>query len=121
MNNEFSEPSKQISEIRDIMQKSSRFISLSGLSGISAGVSAILGVLVSVIIFGYRIPGFTEPYAAIPAGLKEVLIIVITDALLVAMLAISTAVFFTARKASARGVKAWDSTSRRLIINMLIP
>ena len=34
---------KDISEIKDLMNKSSRFISLSGLSGILAGVYALIG------------------------------------------------------------------------------
>jgi hypothetical protein len=34
---------KTLSEIRDLMQKSTRFISLSGLSGISAGIFALIG------------------------------------------------------------------------------
>ena len=34
---------KDISEIKDMMSKSSRFISLSGLSGILAGVYALIG------------------------------------------------------------------------------
>lgn len=34
---------QQLSEIRLLMERSSRFISLSGLSGVGAGVSALIG------------------------------------------------------------------------------
>jgi len=38
---------KDISEIKQLMNKSSRFISLSGLSGILAGIYAIIGAAIA--------------------------------------------------------------------------
>ena len=38
---------EDLKEIRSMMEKSSRFISLSGLSGISAGIIAIIGAIVA--------------------------------------------------------------------------
>ena len=38
---------KDISEIKDLMNKSSRFISLSGLSGVMAGIYALIGAAVA--------------------------------------------------------------------------
>ena len=39
------DPLAQLTEIRAIMERSSRFLSLSGLSGVGAGVVALLGAL----------------------------------------------------------------------------
>lgn len=121
MNNKITEPAQQISEIRDIMIKSSRFISLSGLSGISAGFFAILGAMAAVFLLGYRIPGFSDPSAIAPYNYREVLLIVIPDAVITAILAVLSAIFFTVRNARKKGLKAWDSTSRRLLLNLFIP
>ena len=38
-----------LSEIRSLMERSSRFISLSGLSGVVAGTIALLGAIVAYI------------------------------------------------------------------------
>jgi hypothetical protein len=39
-----NDPLKDLSEIRSMMEKSAKFLSLSGLSGISAGIVAFIGV-----------------------------------------------------------------------------
>ncbi|MBK8554146.1 MAG: hypothetical protein IPL53_25100 [Ignavibacteria bacterium] len=50
-----------LNEIKGLMQRSSRFSSLSGMSGIAAGIAAILGAVIISIYFhtGFfeRIPG----------------------------------------------------------------
>mgnify|MGYP007073309151 CR=1 FL=1 len=43
-----------LSEIRSLMERSSRFISLSGLSGVAAGLFALLGASVAYIYLGIR-------------------------------------------------------------------
>jgi len=40
---------KDISEIRPIMERSARFLSLSGLCGICAGFTVLIGVLVAAL------------------------------------------------------------------------
>src|SRR5678815_1438909 len=53
-----SEQQQSLSAIRDIrqmMERSSRFISLSGLSGISAGICALVGAWVAYpYVYGYK-------------------------------------------------------------------
>jgi len=43
------------------------------------------------------------------------------DAAIVLILAISSGIFFTTRQARKKGLKMWDASSRRLLINMAIP
>ena len=45
---------QQLSEIRSLMDRSSRFISLSGFSGVFAGLYAIAGAMVAYYRFGFR-------------------------------------------------------------------
>ena len=52
MNNQ-NEHLETLSEIRTLMERSSKFLSLSGISGISAGIIAIVGVVAASIYQGY--------------------------------------------------------------------
>ena len=45
--NDSAKLSSELHDIKQMMERSSRFISLSGLSGISAGICALIGVFVS--------------------------------------------------------------------------
>ena len=102
---------KDISEIRSIMERSSRFISLSGLSGVMAGVYALLGAYVAHLIL--------EDYRAQPHD--QITQYLLADAALVLLLAVGTGVFLTTRRARAQGATIWNASAQRLLINLLIP
>ncbi len=114
-----------LSEIRNLMERSSRFISLSGLSGVAAGIFALLG---AVAVYAYLdvLPFSTEKQYYIAAktadkwGLDYLSFFVI-DATLVILGAITAGIYFTTRKARKEGQKIWDNTSKRLLINLAIP
>lgn len=102
---------KDISEIRSIMERSSRFISLSGLSGVMAGIYALAGAYVARSILQDYTIGSRE----------QVITYLIADAAVVLLLAVGTGVYLTTRRARAQGAKIWDATAQRLLINLLIP
>lgn len=104
---------KDISEIKDMMNKSSRFISLSGLSGILAGVYALVG---AVIAYAYIIP--KDDYIVLHSWNFRFLIILLG---LIALLSILTATFLTFKKAKKNQEQIWDNTTKRVLINFLIP
>lgn len=105
---------KDIGEIKSLMNRSSRFISLSGLSGIMAGIYALTGAG-----FAYWLVANSGQKYLILDG--YVFRWVMIDLGLIAGLSIITAIFLSTRKARTNGEKIWDSTSKRLIINFLIP
>ncbi|TRX56133.1 hypothetical protein FNH22_17295 [Fulvivirga sp. M361] len=109
----------EISEIKNMMERSSRFISLSGLSGVFAGVYALVGAW---LVFDrmYTSDGmlYSRSYAHSYTSDVQFMLIV---AGLVLFLALSTGIFFTTRKAKIQGLKIWDHTTKRLLINLLIP
>ena len=105
---------KDISEIKNLMNKSSRFISLSGLSGILAGVYALIGAAAAYYIVTTSSRGYLILDGAIFAKCVAILIGV-------AVLSIATGIFLTTRKAKKNGEKIWDSSSKRLLLNFLIP
>lgn len=103
-----------INEIKNLMNRSSRFISLSGLSGVLAGVYAILGAA-----YAYSVTGpFREQGTMYTQDAFNTLKVI---ALTVAALAIVSAFLLTNRKAKKQGESIWNSTSKRLMIHFLTP
>jgi len=105
---------KDLSEIKHLMNKSSRFISLSGLSGIMAGVYALIGAayaywLVTTSVKGYLILD------------GKIFNIVLLDLFLIAFCTVVTAIFLTVRKAKKNGESVFDKTGLRAMANFLIP
>ncbi|OBX22912.1 MULTISPECIES: hypothetical protein [Bizionia] len=105
---------KDITEIKNLMNKSSRFISLSGLSGILAGIYALIGSAVAY----WMVMKYSNGTLILDGYIFKIVMI---DLFLIAFLSIITGIFLTTRKAKKHGEKIWDGTSRRLVINFLIP
>jgi hypothetical protein len=105
---------RDISEIKNLMSKSSKFISLSGLSGILAGIYALIGSG-----YAYWLVNNSENGYLILEG--ETLQLVLIDLILVGILSIGTAIILTTKKAKQNDEKIWDPLTRRLLLNFLIP
>jgi general stress protein CsbA len=110
-----------LQDIRQLMQRSSRFISLSGLSGIAAGIWALIGAY-----FAHnQIADHYHNYSAAELNKGFFYEKLVLDLLLLAGailgLALLSAFYFTWRKTQADKVPLWNHTSRQLTINMLIP
>lgn len=117
-----------LQDIKRMMERSSRFISLSGLSGVSAGICAIIGAFIAHIWIGeYLITSSdrisqAEFDAAAATGARnafETKMLGLAIAVVVAALLTST--WFTWRKARKSQLPIWGHASRKLAINMAIP
>jgi hypothetical protein len=109
-----------LQDIKKIMERSSRFISLSGLSGLSAGICALVGAYVAhgwITSYGAdrAVRGFD---AGVADALKFRLVLL---ALVVLVAALVLSFYFTWKKASRNSLPIWDHTSKKLLVNMLIP
>ena len=117
-------PIEQLTEIRNMMERSSRFISLSGLSGVAAGICALIGSGIAFYHLDFN-TGHFNSYGFLTDmmydGLNGSLKFIILDALGVLLFALASAIFFTSRKARKRGLKVWDNTAKRMVINLIIP
>jgi hypothetical protein len=111
---EKSKYADDLREIRDMMERSSRFISLSGWSGISAGLIALAG---SYYAYSYILPS-RSLYDKIANNEPVDLLI---TAIIVLVLAVSAGLFFTQRRARLHNEKIWTANTRRLLINLAIP
>lgn len=109
--------------IKKMMEESSRFLSLSGLSGIFAGLAAVAGaVMAKVIIPSAMITGegYGESIMASSDG-RRVLLLLFADAAVVLFLALASAVAFSLRKAKREGHNIWTPVTRRMLLNLFIP
>jgi hypothetical protein len=109
-------------EIRSIMDKSARFVSLSGWSGIWAGVVAIAGAAIAYSWLqqpGYRDIGTTFKATADHFDSYTINFIWLGIGTFVAALA--GVLFFTQRKASRLGQKMWNRASQQMVAQLFYP
>jgi hypothetical protein len=116
---ETSEHLEDLKEIRSLMERSSRFISLSGLSGISAGIFALIGAAVAYWYLSESM--YTGSYEEDYLEARNFYLFFFIDALCVLILALGAGIFFTVRQTKRKKQSIWDNTSKRLLINMAIP
>jgi len=110
---------KDLSEIRNIMDKSSRFISLSGFSGILAGIYSLIGAWLAYKTLYFDTVALGEyKNLEITETTVEILLIIAYSVLIAS---IATAVVLSSKKAKKRYESFWNATSRRLLFNFLIP
>ncbi len=110
-----------LKDIKRIMERSSRFISLSGLSGVAAGVCALVGAGFARQWMGSYYNKYNERGGFAGTEFQQLKLKLLVLALAVLAAAWVTAFYFTWRKAKHDKVPVWDHTSKRLTINMLIP
>lgn len=108
-----------LNDIRKMMDRSSRFISLSGLSGVFAGITALGGAFLahreldnySNNRYGYGVSSDLDDleFSLIKIGLS-VLVIALVGGLLL-----------TLRQSRKKSLPIWDKTAKNLLINLAIP
>ena len=117
-----------LQDIKEMMSRSSRFISLSGWSGISAGVCALMGAWVANLILKDKTGsagGYlqTESYKVstefdLAHIVSEKLFIVAFVTFIVAFM---LAFLFTYLRSRKDNFSVWGSTARRLMVNVGLP
>jgi hypothetical protein len=107
-----------LNDIRKMMDRSSRFISLSGLSGVFAGITALGGAFLahrelgnySNSRYGYGVSSdLALEFTLIKIGLSVLVIALIGGLLL------------TLRQSRKKSLPLWDKTAKNLLINLAIP
>jgi len=103
-----------LSSIKNIMERSTKFISLSGLSGVMAGVYAILGA-------AYALTVFQKEKATGQAYHDKAVMQLALTAAAVLIVSVSTGIWLTIRKARKKGLTVWNPVSRALLLSGGIP
>ena len=117
---------EDLQHIKKMMERSSRFISLSGLSGISAGVCALIGAwLAYPYVLGYKEYIIDVNAALAQAMAQDYSIILNTWLFWIAagtfFAALISAFIFTWIKSKKEGIPLWGKAAKRLSINISIP
>ncbi len=106
-----------LASIRSLMERSSKFISLSGLAGILAGVYALIGSAAAYYIlehpYSYQANTFFSLLRVVPQ--------LIGIAVLVLVASLFTGVYLSYRKAKSKGQSVWNKTSKELLFYMAVP
>ena len=108
----------QIGQIRSLMEKSSKFMSISGLSGVLIGSYALVGAFVAyVLVYGFNSQfGYRDHY--VNNGNIPTLIVI---ALSVLVVSIGTGYYMARQKAKKSGQSVWNPTSKALFKAMAVP
>jgi hypothetical protein len=116
---EIPEYEKDIASIRTMMERSAKFISLSGLSGVLAGTYALIGSGIAYYLIQYPLPITAYRQESLQQPSVVLKLMLIGMAVLVASLV--TGFWLSNRKARRHNTSVWNETSKRLIINLMIP
>lgn len=112
---------ENLEEIKNLMERSSRFISLSGWAGISAGIFALLGAAaVYYKYFGsFTLSAYQNRF---PMHITtDFIFFMLMTALIVLLLSVTSSIYFTTQKARKQSLPLWDEKAFKTIINLLIP
>ena len=114
-----------LSGIKDLMEKSTKFISLSGLSGVIAGITALIGAfLADLRIEHYLNNTYTKTRLEmyLSENLMEKLALeLFVIAISVLVISITFGILLTMRESKKNGQHIWGKNSRLLLLNLAVP
>lgn len=125
MSNYIANPINDLREIRSLMERSSYFIGLSGLSGIGAGLFALAGVALTItyqwagghdLVFIHRSLGL----ASHPWGIAPLPFLVMMAGFVFTG-AMACGYYFTVRRARRLGQKILDRKTYKLAFHLSVP
>ena len=111
-----------LSEIRQIMERSTRFLSLSGLSGVFAGLFALAGTLAAWLYMHTNGLYYDENFRMIRGeAMLSPRMFLLLDASVVLVMALASTLFFSYRKARRQSLPFWSPVLKRLLFHLLVP
>ncbi len=102
------DPAQELSDIRSMMERSSKVLFLSGRAGIAVGVVALVG-------FAY------EQYIHFRVPLENLHAYLLADALTVLAVSIVLATYYSSKMAKQKGLPLWNATTKHLVAELAIP
>ncbi len=114
-----SEIYDELSSIRSLMERSVKFMSISGIAGILAGCYALLGAAAAYTI-AYGL-GDDSDYRGHLFAAREIVVQLSGIAVTVLLLAVSTGILMSVRKAKRLQQSIWNPASRSLLMMVAVP
>lgn len=108
---------KDLAEIRSMMERSSKFMSLSGWAGIMAGVYALLGAYLAHAFLKFQPDGLNSALEISSDNLVNLVVLAVA----VLIFSLVTAIMLSYKKAFKRKEAFWNATSKRLLGAMSVP
>lgn len=111
---------KDLNEIRTMMERSSKFLSLSGLSGVFAGIYAIISSYLAYSVLHFKIEKlYYTDEEILNLGINSNYIILL--AIVTVIITITTTILFSYKNSIKKSEKIWNSISKQLLLNLAIP
>ncbi|MCW8898847.1 MAG: hypothetical protein OQJ96_02900 [Flavobacteriales bacterium] len=114
-----------LSGIKDLMEKSTKFISLSGLSGVIAGITALIGAFIANLrIDHYLNSTFTKTRLEMYFSgnlMEELAVELFIIATVVLVISVTFGILLTLRESKKNGQYIWGKNSKLLLLNLIVP
>lgn len=110
---------EDLSHIRSMMERSSRFISLSGLSGVFAGVFALIGAGVAYALMQEHNINYFEGRSNVYS--RALLWKLAFVALSVLVFSVGFGTYFTIQKSKKKGLKIMNKVTKQVIVHLEVP
>lgn len=117
-----------LKEMRNIMERSSRFFSLSGLSGILVGIYAIIAAFIAYILIYSKSQSdslsqsvFRDDYIDYVVRIYNIDLYLMVLGAVTLGISLLTVIFFSKRKANKTNESIWNSSSKLLVWNLMLP
>ncbi|NQX97272.1 MAG: hypothetical protein HRT73_05240 [Flavobacteriales bacterium] len=114
-----------LSEIKNLMERSTKFISLSGLSGIIAGITALIGAAIAYLRLDFYLGSVSMNYVTARnvtvESMNTLTLELIGIALVVLAISLIAGILLTIKESKKNGQSIWDKNSILLLSNLIIP
>lgn len=112
-------PEQELAEIKSMMERSTRFLSLSGLAGVLAGIYALIAA--SVAYYWIYFPNAPFGFRTNFVDDASVFTKLIALALVILALSLGSAYFLSQKKSQRLATNLWTPAGRRFLQALFIP
>lgn len=109
---------QDIQEIRSLMEKSTKFMSLSGVSGVLIGIYALLAAVIARYFLQFGVEEFINNSSV---RLNESSWGVFYLAVVTLILSLATGYLYSRQKAAVKGERVWNESARKMMWHFLVP
>lgn len=111
---------RDIADMRSMMERSSKYLSLSGLGALMTGMYALVACFVAYKVFGIDPGTLTSSYTS-DGAFEPTLLKVLFLAMAVLIVSLVTVFYLSYKKATKKQEKFWNPTAKRVLLNMALP